>query len=187
MCSELINEKHNLYLDMNGIIHNCSHPNDANPLFRISEEQIFQSIFQYIDNIFEKIRPSKVFMMAIDGVAPRAKMNQQRARRFRSAMDSQANHAKALKLGIELPPEPAFDSNCITPGIDLIELIIGTPFMERLHAQLTNYVKKRISEDSSWKGVTVILSGHNIPGEGYINCTYLPFIEYDHIILIPGT
>lgn len=39
----------NLYLDMNGIIHVCSHPNDFDPLFRISEEKIFASIFHYIE------------------------------------------------------------------------------------------------------------------------------------------
>jgi 5'-3' exoribonuclease 1 len=81
--SSRIPEYDNLYLDMNGIIHNCSHPNDDDPTFRISESQIFLAIFKYLDYIFMTIKPRKLFLMAVDGVAPRAKMNQQRARRFR--------------------------------------------------------------------------------------------------------
>ena len=34
---------------MNGIIHPCSHPNDDDPHFRITEEQIFRNIFNYIE------------------------------------------------------------------------------------------------------------------------------------------
>lgn len=44
-----IPEFDNLYLDMNGIIHNCSHPNDDDPHFRISEETIVKNIFHYLD------------------------------------------------------------------------------------------------------------------------------------------
>uniref|UniRef100_A0A914R1E5 Xrn1 N-terminal domain-containing protein n=1 Tax=Parascaris equorum TaxID=6256 RepID=A0A914R1E5_PAREQ len=44
-----IPEFDNLYLDMNGIIHGCTHPNDEDISFRISEEQIFRDIFNYID------------------------------------------------------------------------------------------------------------------------------------------
>jgi 5'-3' exoribonuclease 1 len=61
---------------MNGIIHNCSHPNDEDVHLRISEKQIFKDIFHYIEFLFKMIKPCKVFFMAIDGVAPRAKMNQ---------------------------------------------------------------------------------------------------------------
>ena len=34
---------------MNGIIHVCSHPDDSNPHFRITEEQIFSDVFHYLE------------------------------------------------------------------------------------------------------------------------------------------
>nr|CAB3267808.1 5'-3' exoribonuclease 1 [Phallusia mammillata] len=158
----------NLYLDMNGIIHTCSHPNDDDPHFRITEEQIFQDIFRYIEVLFRIIRPQKTFFMAVDGVAPRAKMNQQRGRRFRSAKEAEANIKAALLKGETLPTEKRFDSNCITPG---------TSFMERLQNQLEYFVKTKISHDRMWQGVDVYLSGHQTPGEG--EHKIMEFIRYD--------
>ncbi|KAL1453826.1 hypothetical protein WDU94_010137 [Cyamophila willieti] len=152
-----IPEFDNLYLDMNGIIHNCSHPNDNDPHFRITEKQIFQDIFHYLEILFRMIQPKKLFFMAIDGVAPRAKMNQQRGRRFRSAKEAEVLEQKAREKGELLPTEKRFDSNCITPG---------TPFMFRLHQQLRYFIKLKMSTDKLWKDTTVILSGHETPGEG---------------------
>jgi 5'-3' exoribonuclease 1 len=83
----------------------------------MSEEQIFTSIFAYVDHLFSKIRPKKLFFMAVDGVAPRAKMNQQRSRRFRTAKEAREVREKAERSGEELPKEKAFDSNCISPGL----------------------------------------------------------------------
>ncbi|KAL4264437.1 5'-3' exoribonuclease 1 [Pleurotus pulmonarius] len=162
LTSQLIQENKipefdNLYLDFNGIIHNCSHPNDEDAHFRLSEEQIFTSIFAYVDHLFAKIKPKKLFFMAVDGVAPRAKMNQQRSRRFRTAKEAREVREKAERKGEKLPEEKAFDSNCITPG---------TPFMTRLSAQLKYFINKKISEDSSWRDIEVVLSGHEVPGEG---------------------
>lgn len=77
---------------------------------------MFIAIFNYIEHLFGKIKPQKLFFMAIDGVAPRAKMNQQRARRFRTALDVEKAREKAIRGGEEMPTEEAFDSNCITPG-----------------------------------------------------------------------
>jgi 5'-3' exoribonuclease 1 len=147
----------NLYLDMNGIIHNCSHKDSDDVMTRISETQIFLNIFGYIDYLFSTIKPLKVFFLAVDGVAPRAKMNQQRSRRFRTAKEAQDARKKALEKGLELPKEPPFDSNCITPG---------TEFMTKLHDQLIYFINKKISEDKGWAQCNVILSGHDVPGEG---------------------
>jgi 5'-3' exoribonuclease 1 len=77
-----------------------------------------------VDTLFEKIKPKKLFYMAIDGVAPRAKMNQQRSRRFRTAKEAKEVREKAEAKGEKLPTDAAFDSNCITPGpsLPLLEL-----------------------------------------------------------------
>lgn len=146
-----------LYLDMNGIIHNCTHSDSDSPSFRMTEDKMFIAIFNYIEHLFGKIKPKKLFFMAIDGVAPRAKMNQQRARRFRTALDTEKAREKAIKEGIELPKEEPFDSNCITPGTD---------FMAKLTRQLKYFISKKVSEDVDWQGVEVVLSGHEVPGEG---------------------
>ena len=146
-----------LYLDMNGIIHNCTHKDSDSPSFRMTEDKMFIAIFNYIEHLFGKIKPQKLFFMAIDGVAPRAKMNQQRARRFRTALDAENAREKALKEGLELPKEEPFDSNCITPG---------TEFMAKLTQQLKYFIAKKVSEDVDWQGVEVVLSGHEVPGEG---------------------
>lgn len=152
-----IPEFDNLYLDMNGIIHQCSHPNDEDVHFRISEEKIFADIFHYLEVLFRIIKPRKVFFMAVDGVAPRAKMNQQRGRRFRSAKEAEDKIKKALEKGEVLPTEARFDSNCITPGTD---------FMARLQEQLKYFVHSKLSTDKMWQKVKVYLSGHETPGEG---------------------
>jgi 5'-3' exoribonuclease 1 len=57
----------NLYLDMNGIIHACSHPNDDNVHFRLTEETLFLSMFKYIDHLVRIVRPTGVFLLAVDG------------------------------------------------------------------------------------------------------------------------
>src|SRR3984885_5137687 len=146
-----------LYLDMNGIIHNCTNNESDSITFRMTEDKMFIKIFNYIEHLFGKIKPQKLFFMAIDGVAPRAKMNQQRARRFRTALDAEQAREKAIKEGTEMPKEDAFDSNCITPG---------TQFMAKLTQQLKYFINKKVSEDVDWQGVEVVLSGHEVPGEG---------------------
>ena len=148
-----------------GIIHPASHPEDRPP--PETEDDMYLSIFQYLERVFAAVRPRKLLFMAIDGVAPRAKMNQQRARRFKSAQEAQEKEDEEARLRAEWaaegrpvpPPKEGrpFDSNVITPG---------TPFMDRLAVFLRVYIHKKLSTDPGWRGITVILSDGSVPGEG---------------------
>jgi len=53
---------------MNGIVHNCTHPEwNDNYLNRLSEKEMTFGIFQYIDKLIQTIKPRKLIYMAIDG------------------------------------------------------------------------------------------------------------------------
>lgn len=155
----------NLYLDTNGIIHPCCHPEDG--LMPESEDVMYTNIVNYTDRLIRILRPRKLLYIAIDGVAPRAKMNQQRARRYRAAQEAleQAQEESKLlgqfeKLGKALPSvRELWDSNVITPG---------TPFLERIGHLLRWYVADRMTHDPLWKtlGFRVIISDAHAPGEG---------------------
>ena len=164
-------EMDNLYLDMNGIVHPCSHPEDRPP--PANEEEMMIAIFEYTDRVVKMVRPRKLLMIAVDGVAPRAKMNQQRSRRFRSAQEAaekdQATeefHAllKSQGRGDEVEgdgeggkPKKTWDSNSITPG---------TPFMALLAECLRYWVSYKASTDPAWEKLKVIISDATVPGEG---------------------
>jgi 5'-3' exoribonuclease 2 len=155
----------NLYLDMNGIVHPCSHP-EHKPAPE-TEDEMFLDVFAYTDRVLMMARPRKVLMIAVDGVAPRAKMNQQRARRFRSAQDAKikdeerAREIRERELRGEMIDQSiktkSWDSNAITPG---------TPFMDRLAEALRYWVAYKLSTDPGWADLQVIISDATVPGEG---------------------
>lgn len=155
----------NLYLDMNGIIHPCCHPEGGKPQ-PATEAEMFENVAALLDNLVAQLKPMKLLFLAIDGVAPRAKMNQQRARRFRSQADAQQARvieaklrAKMLQQGLPVPPErpPAWDHNVITPG---------TKFMADLADYLRKLIADRVAHHAAWKHLAVVLSDASVPGEG---------------------
>lgn len=52
------------------------------------------------------------------------------------------------------------------PHVDLRLTDVGTEFMAKLTKQLKYFINKKISEDADWQGVEIVLSGHEVPGEG---------------------
>ncbi|KAI0772630.1 XRN 5'-3' exonuclease N-terminus-domain-containing protein [Irpex lacteus] len=166
----------NLYLDMNGIVHPCTHP-DGKPAPE-NEEEMMVEIFAYTERVVNMVRPRKLLFMAIDGVAPRAKMNQQRSRRFRASQEAKEKEIarqESLRLWAQMGKEvtdemkskKAWDSNAITPG---------TPFMDLLAASLRYWVARKMNTDPGWKQachhnyllrlMQVIISDASVPGEG---------------------
>ncbi|CUG87179.1 5-3 exonuclease, putative [Bodo saltans] len=78
---------HGLYIDMNGIIHPCCHSEDDPSVSLRTEDEKIENVWLCVEQLVQSARPTKVLYLAMDGVAPRAKMNQQRARRYMSAVD----------------------------------------------------------------------------------------------------
>ena len=65
--------------------------------------------------------------------------------------------AKAAKRGDEFDESAIFDSNCITPGTD---------FMELVSKHLRWFIRSKMKNDPIWKNLEIIYSGHDVPGEG---------------------
>ena len=70
--------KINLYFDYNGIIHTAGRLAKSNKY-----EDIYKSISDYTKTLINIIKPTGIIYIAIDGVAPMAKIKQQRMRRFK--------------------------------------------------------------------------------------------------------
>jgi len=148
----------NFYLDMNGIIHPCTHGNNQDEIVVLDETAMFKKIFGYVDRLYKIVRPRKLLYLAVDGVAPRAKMNQQRSRRFRSSKEAEELSATILARDGCLPEGSQFDSNCITPGTD---------FMLKLSLAMTKWIEFKQRTDPFWKnGADVVFTGPDVPGEG---------------------
>jgi 5'-3' exoribonuclease 1 len=111
----LLPEIDNLYLDLNGTIHNATHGDGMAK--KLSEHDVMLSVMSSIDGAVQLTRPKKLLYMAVDGCAPRAKMNQQRSRRFRAARDLEEARTAAVTKGEEIKDEEVsfpFESKALT-------------------------------------------------------------------------
>lgn len=145
-----------LYVDVNGVIHPFCHGEGVDSL---PEEEKIQNILQYLDKLVSMTQPTEVVYLAVDGVAPRAKMNQQRARRYMSSATCiTPSMSSKGKENTEAHAVSTFDSNAISPG---------TAFMERVTAAIQKFIREKIaSRDPLWGKLSVFLSDSNVPSEG---------------------
>ena len=185
----------NLFLDANCLIHPCvrkilvdkselisDHFNDYklnkndvnNNLHTYSrlEKCMFESVVNYIVHLVQFVKPKDILYISIDGVAPRAKMEQQRKRRYRSYKEKKLKDDIYLKHNQTQPLY--WDTNAITPG---------TLFMSKL----SHFLKKNLASLKNTNHIKVILSDSSIPGEGeHKIMAYLRTDSEDNINCIYG-
>jgi 5'-3' exonuclease len=147
-----------LYIDANCLFHpQCFKILDKNIDVR-DQQTLFKKmsdrIIAYIDYLIRLTNPSHLVYIAVDGVAPRAKMNQQRLRRFGYA--NNYRHDVYRKYGIKF--NDSWSNIVITPG---------TQFMYDLHLKLKNHYKRHVKSitDPMCK-YEIIYDSYMTPGEG---------------------
>jgi 5'-3' exoribonuclease 1 len=109
-------------------------------------DAIIAATLRHLDHLAARLCARQLFMVAVDGVPPRAKMNQQRNRRYMAALRRDLGGGGA---------PPAWDGNAITPG---------TAFMARLDGALARWAA---AAGAAAPGrAAVVVSGSNEPEEG---------------------
>jgi len=145
---------HNLYLDCNSIIYDAIQKIDFSLEINnkckdeTTSDIIISAICNKIDEYIYCLSPKQNVYIAFDGVAPVAKLNQQRARRYKSTY--QNNLSRSILKKTDVDP---WNTTAITPG---------TKFMAALNQKIYN----KYSDPSVYNIINIIVSGSDEPGEG---------------------
>ncbi len=138
----------NLYLDCNSIIYDIVHNIDFTKIVENETNGILNAVCNKIDSYIAELKPSNIVYIAFDGVAPVAKLEQQRARRYKSTYQNMIT--KSIRKSND--PDP-WNTTAITPG---------THFMAKLNEKIEAHYK-----DPEKFGVSsLIVSTSKYAGEG---------------------
>jgi 5'-3' exonuclease len=141
----------NLYLDSNSIIYDSIHTLD-NQSSCDFEERLINAVCEKIKFYIRKIGPTQRVFIAFDGVAPMAKLNQQRTRRYKSWY--QARLKEEVLRGVT-PPD---NKGMISTGWNTSAITPGTNFMEKLSKAMEVYRK-------GFAPITIVTASNEV-GEG---------------------
>ncbi|ADO67338.1 putative 5'-3' exonuclease [Cafeteria roenbergensis virus] len=140
-----------LCLDANCLIHpKCFEVLAENPDFKnlnSLENKMISRCLEYIEKLVLLVKPTEGLYIAVDGVAPVAKIKQQRSRRFKSVSDNALYDR--LKDKHNIPKNKFWNNSSITPGTDFM-------------MKITKYIKEWATKQS----YKIIFSSGNTPGEG---------------------
>ena len=138
----------NLYLDCNSIIYDAVHNIDFTKLVESDADTIIRVVCAKIEEYINLLKPDNIIYIAFDGVAPVAKLEQQRSRRYKSLYQTNISRS-ILKTD---SPDP-WNTTAITPG---------TLFMNKLNDKVCS----NFSNPDLYKVKSIIFSGSDLCGEG---------------------
>ncbi len=144
-------------LDMNCMIHPVCfdtlkelQSNETVDINRL-ENKMINNVIVYLEKLIDMAKPNKGIYLAIDGVAPVAKMKQQRLRRYKSINDKKLFDNIRRKHNKVIPY--FWNNSAITPG---------TNFMQKLTEKLKNWCNEYHEKTK----LEILFSPSNVPAEG---------------------
>ena len=164
---------HNLYMDTNGLIYDAVRVVGSNHGMSDDEyeSKIIQCVCAKIDEYLLLFRPTNKVLIAFDGVAPVAKLNQQRERRYKSWFTGVVEKTIMRKNALLLDPlsssaikAPVTDISVDSKAWNTSSITPGTRFMTKLNSRMQDYCAEKGREIGS--SVVYVYSGSNVPGEG---------------------
>ena len=160
-----ISKPNEFYFDLNCLLHpKCfeiaGEVLKENPDYNLElnkdklEAKMFARIIEYMEEILDFVQPTDLIYIAIDGVAPMAKMKHQRLRRFKSVKEQEIRNS--IISAHKNPILQKWSNAIITPG---------TNFMKKLAIVLLKFSKEYVPKYQQ-KNLNIILSTSNTHGEG---------------------
>lgn len=144
-----------MFLDSNSIVYDSLRKMEISVSDLDFEKKLIHAVCLQIEIYIKKINPSKSVFIAFDGVAPVAKLHQQKTRRYKSAFEKQFR----IRNDPEFKPTGSWNTANITPGTPFMELL-GT----QIHSHFSNLQKSKNKKNSL--NAKIIISDASEPGEG---------------------